>query len=59
MREIVMYINVERIPESEGGGYTAYSLSLGEYYLSGDGETVAEAIIDFAKRLKEEKEERK
>lgn len=40
-------IRVVPIPESEGGGYEAFMPQLGRYSMTGDGETISEALADL------------
>jgi len=42
-------IEIEPIPEEDGGGFMAYLPELGRYAVVGDGETIEEAIQSLNK----------
>lgn len=46
-------VEIHRIPEDQGGGYTATIPSLGEYAFVGDGETPQEAYENLQSAKKE------
>ena len=44
-----MRIEIESIPEEDGGGFTAYIPELGRYTIVGDGQTKEKAVESLQK----------